>query len=112
MDFFPPSETLNIRTNDVIFSLVEHTSDNKAYSDLTGRFPFQSTRGNNYIMVTYHVDANVFLVEPVKNRGATTLLNAWQKSFNRLHKAGLRPNAWILDNECSTQLKDAIHKIQ
>ena len=61
-------------------------------------------------MVAYHVDANAILVEPVKNRGATTLLNAWQKIFDRLHKAGSRPNAWILDNECSTQLKDAMHK--
>ena len=40
LNLFPLYKTLNIPTNDVIFSLLQNTYDNKAYSDLTGNFLF------------------------------------------------------------------------
>ena len=49
----------------------------KTYSDLTGKFPIQSSRGNNYILVAYHPDANAILVTPLKNRSATCIVEAW-----------------------------------
>ena len=36
----------------------------KLYTDDMGRFPIRSRRGNNFIMLAYHVDTNVILVEP------------------------------------------------
>ena len=47
------------KNNDVCYATVELThQDIKAYMDLTGRFLFQSSRGNNYILVSYHYDSN------------------------------------------------------
>ena len=79
-----------------------------AYTDLTGRLPFTSSRGNQYIMVAYHYDGNAILVEPVKNRNAQTLVNAWTKLNKRFTEAGLKPTTYIMDNECSNDLKQAI----
>ena len=36
----------------------------KLYTDDMGRFPVCSRSGNNFIMLSYHVDTNVILVEP------------------------------------------------
>ena len=42
----------------VMSSLVSYTPKNKAYGDLTGQFPYKSSRGNAYIYVLYHYDSN------------------------------------------------------
>ena len=40
----------------------------KLYTDDMSRFPIRSRRGNNFIMLAYHVDTNVILVEPFASR--------------------------------------------
>ena len=55
-DFYPNPSTSNIKTKDVIYSIMNTTD--KAFLDLTGRFPHCSSRGNQYILVGYHHDAN------------------------------------------------------
>ena len=40
----------------------------KLYTDNIGRFPVRSRCGNNFIMLAYHVDTNVILVEPFASR--------------------------------------------
>ena len=70
----------------------------------------QSSRGHNYQLITYHPDANSILVQPIKNRQAQTLVDAWSIINNRLKKAGLKPSTWITDNECSIDLKNALTK--
>jgi hypothetical protein len=50
-------------------SLVDIEQTGKSYSDLTGRFPVRSERGNLYVLVVYLYDDNAILVEPIKNRG-------------------------------------------
>ena len=50
--------------------------DAKSYTDITERFPHQSSRGNNYILVAYTYDGNTILVETMKNREADTIINA------------------------------------
>ena len=62
----------------------------------------------NYQMIAYHPDANGILIQPIKNRQAQTLVEAWSKINLRLETAGLKPNTWILDNECSKDLKNAM----
>ena len=66
-DAFPKSDKHNKRTNDVMYH-VYNSGDGVAYTDLTGKFLYRSSRGNNYIIVTYNYDANAILAEPVKNR--------------------------------------------
>ena len=36
----------------------------KLYNDDMGRFPFRSRSGNHFLMLSYHLDINVVLVEP------------------------------------------------
>ena len=37
------------------------------YTDDTGRLPVRSQIGNNSMMLSYHVDTNVILVEPFES---------------------------------------------
>ena len=96
------------RTNDVIYSLV--SSKDKAYMDLTGRFPYCSSRGNEYVLISYHYDANAIQGIPLPNRQAATITNGWLTLHNRYDNAGLAPKTWILDNETSRDLKTAMSK--
>lgn len=79
----------------------------KTYSDQTGRFPVQSSSGNNYIFILYHFNSNGILAQPIKNRSATEILQAWKKCFDILKGKNLHPDLHILDNECSQDLKTA-----
>ena len=101
----PESKTYNV------FALIEdfHTAS-KAYTDLTGRFPFQSSRGNNYLFILYDYDGNAILAEPIKNRQAGTIKAAWQKLHSRLKLSGNKPLLYIMDNECSRDLQKALHE--
>ena len=67
--------------------------------DLTDRFPYKSTRGNEYILAAHHVYSNAILGLPIKNRQAATIKNAWQTINEELYEANSNPTLWILDNE-------------
>ena len=110
LDSFPLSDSPNKKTNEAIFGIYSSKDVGVGYTDLTGRFPYQSTRGNNYIFVAYHYDANAILVEPIKNRKALTIVIAWEKINNKLKIAGLQPTTYIMDNEFSDDMKIALRK--
>ena len=97
-----------VKTHDVIYALV--SSKDKAYMDLTGRFPYCSSRGNEYLLISYHYDANAIQGIPLQNRKAATITNGWFKLHQRYDNAGIPPNTWILDNETSRDLKAAMSK--
>ena len=65
-DAFPSSPLPNNKTHDVVYSIVEASPKGLAYTDLTGRFSYRSSRGNEYIFVGFHADANAILVETDK----------------------------------------------
>ena len=77
----------------------------KKNSDLTGQFLVQSDRGNNYILVSYHYDANNFLTTPLKNRTGPCILSGMTKIHDKLRKRGLTPKLHIMDNEVSEDPK-------
>ena len=81
---------------------------NKAYSDLTGRFPHASSRGNQYIFVLYDYDGNVILGETLKSRQSKVIATAFTKYYQRLTQHGHAVELFVLDNECSNDLKLAI----
>lgn len=56
-------------TRDVLVSTF--TSTDRAYMDLTGRFPTTSARGVQQVLVMYAFDANYIMLEPIVGRGAT-----------------------------------------
>jgi hypothetical protein len=76
------------------------------YTDLTGKFPVRSSRGNSYAMVCYVFDCNYFKVVPMKSRSALE----WVKTYDHIHQEltakGLKPKLQTLDNEASAALKN------
>ena len=108
-DFFPTTDN-GIKTNNVLCSIRCFEAKDTGYSDLTGRFPFTSTRGNKYILIMYDYDSNCILAKPVKNRQAATLKDAFLDLYHRLLSSGAAPSFYILDNECSNDFKSALAK--
>ena len=105
-DFFPPSPSPNIRTNCVVYLLVNPDEFTTGYIDLTGRFPQRSSRGNEYILVGYHYDGNTILATALKDRTASSIVQAWQKMHDQFKLAGAAPSTYILDNEKSKELEN------
>jgi hypothetical protein len=76
------------------------------YTDLPGKFPVRSSKGNSYIMLVYIYDCNYVKVIPMKSRYATE----WVKAFDSIHQErtfkGFKPRLQTLDNEATTALKN------
>ena len=83
---------------------------NTAYGDLTGRYPIQSSRGNEYVLIIYDYDGNAILQAPLKNRQAATIKEAWMNLHDRLKSSAKPPTTYIMDNEASKDLKHALSK--
>jgi hypothetical protein len=58
-------------------------------SDLTGRFPTTSAKGNKYVLVLYDYDTNNVLTEPMKIRGDQEMVRAYNKLIQELVDHGL-----------------------
>jgi hypothetical protein len=67
-DFFPLSDTPNKKTFNACASIEPFIAKQRAYHDLTGRFPHRSSRGNEYILVVYDYDSNAILSCPIKTK--------------------------------------------
>jgi hypothetical protein len=69
------------------------------YTDLTGKFPVLSSRGNSYVMVCYVYDCKYVKVIPMKSRSTSE----WVKSYDTVHHEltvkGFKPKIQTLDNE-------------
>ena len=73
-DFFTPSEPT--RSGQTIATIITHSNKNKAYFDLTGAFPYVSSRGNKYIFILYDYDSNSILTHPLKSKNAGEIKQA------------------------------------
>ena len=104
-DFFPSTPEPNIKTHMVMYSLIDKNTYSIGYQDLTGRFPVHSSRGNEYILVGYHYDANLIWGLPIKNTTAIAVTTAWTSLHKEFSQAGTAPDVWVLDNEVSQNLK-------
>ena len=101
-----PNPDSTQRTNNVMVDLQPITG--KTYSDLTGRFPTISSRGNQYIFIMYDYDSNAILAEPIRNRTGPEIVRACTTLHSLLIKRGLQPKFHMLDNEASLALQAAI----
>ena len=102
-----PRQTKKMK--DIMVKLVDIQDEPRqtVYTDQTGKFPTKSSKGNQYIMVIAELDSDAILFEPVKSKAAGDMVNAWQRAIDRLKKCGITPKHQILDNEISTQYKEA-----
>ena len=58
-------------TNGIFTHIADLTKS--IHTDQTGAFPYTSQRGNRYIMVAIHLDANYILVAPMRNRAESDM---------------------------------------
>jgi hypothetical protein len=76
------------------------------YTDLTGKFPVRSSKGNSYMMVCYIYDCKYVKVIPMKSRSASE----WVKSYDSVHQEltakGFKSKLQTLDNEASAALNN------
>lgn len=105
-DDFSEREESHPTVRYVAVSSIYEPTGKVVYTDQTGKFPYISISGNNYIMVIYDYDSNAILMEPIGNRKGPTLLAAHQQLHARLTNAGLRPSYIMLNNECSNAVKN------
>ena len=107
-DYFPSPETPNVKTKNVIYAVIDTRKLGQASMDLTGKFPYISRRGNQYILVGYHYDANYIAAVPVKRRTAGEMTKGWEILHRKFSRAGSTPTTYVMDNETSKELIKAI----
>jgi hypothetical protein len=99
------------KNHQVACGVVEiHQSEVKGLvsSDLPGRFPFTSNKGNNYIFVMYDFDTNSIIGKLVKSRDADQLVFGYQQCYDELREGNVTPILHRLDNEVKDLLFAAI----
>jgi len=90
------------------FAILRDETENTIYSDLTGRFPIESYTGMNYIFVCYVYKLNTILLRTMKNREDKEMVTAFKSCYNELTTKGHYPTLHVLDNECSSAVKEYI----
>ena len=83
-----------------------------ANMDLTGKFPYISRRGNQYILVGYHYDANYIAAVPIKKRTAGEITKGWEALHSKFSKGRVTPTKYVMDNDTSKELIAALEKKQ
>ena len=76
MDTSPSQYKDNPLTNTMYANFISTHTMRKNYSDQTGKFIIQSSRGNNYIFILYDYDSNSVLSIPINNRQAKSIADA------------------------------------
>ena len=80
------------------------------YSDITGRFPIKSSRGNQYLVICYDYDTNYIAVAPTKSRQGFEIRDTIISLIQKFKSSGNPPRLHILDNEASHALKSTLLK--
>jgi hypothetical protein len=75
----PPDTDLGAKTH-LVYAVV--VDQGQLYTDLTGKFPVRSSKGNSYVMVCYIYDCNYANVIPMKSRSASE----WVKAYDSVHQ--------------------------
>jgi hypothetical protein len=92
----PTADTdLGTKTHLVYAVLVDQ---GQLYTDLMGKFPVQSSKGNSYVMVFYVYDCNYINVIPMKSRSASEWVKAYDHIHQELTVKGFKPKLQTLDN--------------
>ena len=87
-------ETLNDGIKDAYITVEAATSkmlfENKNYSDLTGKFPQRSNKGNQYIFILYDTTSNHIFAESIKDRTSTHIEKHIRKSSKSCNQKDCR----------------------
>ncbi len=74
------------RHNDIFFCINDLAKS--IHSNQTGTFPYTLQRGNRYVMIAIHLDANYIFCKPTKNKLEDEMIEVYQQIINRMKAAG------------------------
>jgi hypothetical protein len=100
-----PTPDADLGTN-TQFEYAFVVNQGQLYTDLTGKFPVRSSKGNYYVMVCYVYDCNYVKFIPMKSRSASEWVKAYDTVHQEITVKGFKPKLQTLDNEASTALKN------
>jgi hypothetical protein len=98
-----PDTDLGTKTH-LVYAVV--VDQGQLYTNLTGKFPVRSSKGNSYVMVCYIYDCNYVKVIPMKSRSASEWVKAYDSVHQELTVKGFKPKLQTLDNEAPTALNN------
>ena len=97
-------DKINERSNNLFLQICKPVHDDtilkqKAYMNLTGRFPHILSRGTSYFLVMYDFDTNAILIEPLRTRQAGKIIKAFKNVQIGLQKkwSYLKSSLWIMN---------------
>jgi hypothetical protein len=99
-----PDPDLSTKTH-LVYAVV--VDQGQLYTDLTGKFPTRSSKGNSYVMVCYIYYCNYIKVVPMKSRSASEWVKAYDRIQQELTVKGFKPKLQTLDTEALTALKNS-----
>jgi hypothetical protein len=98
-----PDTDLGTNTH-LVYAVV--VDQGQLYTDLTGKLPVRSSKGNSCVMVCYIYDCNYFKVIPMKSRSSSEWVKAYDSVHQELTVKGFKPKIQTIDNEASTALNN------
>jgi hypothetical protein len=101
-----PNENIDAQCEIYCFAVLADTNEKTIYTDLTGKFPIRSYKGNQYIFLTYIYDLNAIIVRPMKSRDASEILKTFKDIYSYLINKKHKPRLHVMDNECSNVVKN------
>jgi hypothetical protein len=84
----PPVKHFGAKTHIVYAVIVDQ---GQLYTELTGKFPVRSSKGNSYVMVCYIYDCNYVKVIPMNSRSASEWVKAYDTVHQELTIKGFKP---------------------
>jgi hypothetical protein len=99
----PPDTDFGTKTH-LVYAVV--VDQGQLYTDLKGKFPVRSSKGNFYVMVCYIYDCNYVKFISMKSRSASEWVKAYDTVHQELTVKGFKPKLQTLDNEASIALKN------
>ena len=102
----PLSSDIPVKTSNKLYVVVEPV--NKLYTDGMGRFPIRPPYGHRHIMLAFHCDSNVILIENFQYRHDRHRIAAYNRIMARLQERGHAVDLQVLDNEVSKEYRRVI----
>ena len=105
-DFYLDKES--VKHHELCATITPFNIKIRVFSDLNGAFPHKSSRGNLYVIVMYDYDRNAIMAEPIENRQAKIICDAFLKIHKVIKARGSKPKIYNIDNECYSDSKEAM----
>ena len=97
---FPPSNNLKIKSNHVVYALAPPYY--KAFMDTTRHLPHFSSKGKEYIFITFYYDSSAIICAPSRNCQAVNITSVLKRLYttNSIRQSCIRTHRfWIMKHQ-------------